>query len=148
MTSVSTNTEQLNDLIAIINDGQRFYEHASAEVDDSELKRLFQEMRDAKIELIAALSAKVSANEGEPASDGTFAGKFWQVYTDVKALLTKNDASTYVKELEDAEDRILHAFEDALENSDVGMHALLAPEMPKVRACHDRMRDLKKAIEK
>lgn len=148
MNAMGTTIEQLNELIAITRDGQQFYEHALDEVNDTELRELFSEMRDAKAQLIQALSAKVEANEGEPESGSTHTGKIRQVYADIKAKLTNNDATTYISQLEETEDRILHAFEDALENADVGMHSLLGPEMPKVRACHDRMRDLKKAIGK
>lgn len=148
MSVMNTNTEKLNDLIAITRDSKRFYEHAGKEVKDAELKDLFGDMRAAKEELIQSLSAKVEANEGEPDDGGTLAGKIRQVYADTRAALTKNDATTYISQLEQTEDRILHAFEDALETGDVGMHSLLGPDMPKVRACHDRMRDLKKAIGK
>lgn len=148
MNAMGTTTEQLNELIAITRDGERFYEHAGKEVGDDELRNLFGEMREAKRELIQALSAKVEANEGEPESGGTLTGKIRQVYADTRALISNNDATTYISQLEETEDRILHAFEDALENTDVGMHSLLGPEIPKVRACHDRMRDLKKAIGK
>ena len=41
--------------------------------------------------------------------------------------------ATYVPQLEEAEDRILHAFEDALESADNDVRVLLAVEMPKVR---------------
>lgn len=148
MNAMGTTTEQLNELIAITRDGERLYEHARKEVKDPELRELFSEMCQAKKELIQALAAKVEANKGEPESGRTLTGTIRQVYADIKAELTNNDATTYISQLEKTEDRILHAFEDALENADVGLHSLLGPEIPKVRACHDRMRDLKKAIGK
>lgn len=58
----------------------------------------------------------------------------------------KDEGAAYVAELEDTEDRILHAFEDAMEDADPDLRAALAVEMPKVRACHDRMRDLKHSM--
>jgi uncharacterized protein (TIGR02284 family) len=38
-----------------------------------------------------------------------------QMYADTRATLAKDEDATYVAQLEEAEDRILHAFEDALE---------------------------------
>jgi len=146
MAATDTTIEKLNDLIALIRDGQRFYQHASETVHDAELRALFQEMRAAKDELIQALIVKVEANEGDPVSEGTWAGRIRQVYADTRAGLSTDDASVYVSQLGEIEDRILHAFEDALQTGDAGMHSLLAAEMPKVRACHDRMRDLHKVI--
>ena len=40
-------------------------------------------------------------------------------------------------------ERILRAFEDALPDAQPDVRALLAVELPKLRACHARMRQLK-----
>jgi len=143
---MSNKTEQLNELIAIIRDGQRFYEHAHDEVKDVRLQALFRDMSQTKNQVIQALSVKVAANHEEPTSSGTVAGKLRQAYADARATLSSDEEATYVAQLEEAEDRILHAFEDALESAEPDVRALLAVEMPKVRACHDRMRDLKHAM--
>ncbi|MNY72382.1 hypothetical protein D3C86_2109280 [compost metagenome] len=50
-------------------------------------------------------------------------------------------------QLEAAEERILHAFEDALESAEPDVHALLAGELPKVRASHERIRTLKQSMQ-
>ena len=64
---------------------------------------------------------------------------------DTKAALSSDEDATYIAQLEEAEDRILHAFEEAMDGHEPDLRAELATQMPKVRACHDRMRDLKKA---
>ncbi|WP_339409503.1 MULTISPECIES: ferritin-like domain-containing protein [unclassified Pseudomonas] len=143
-----TNTiEQLNELIEITRDGQRFYQHAHDEVKDVRLQVLFRDMSQSKSELIRALSVKVAANQETPASGGTFVGKLRQVYADTKASLVSDTEATYVAQLEEAEDRILHAFEDALESAEPDVQALLTAEMPKVRANHNRMRTLKQSMQ-
>ncbi|TBU75077.1 hypothetical protein DNK06_18470 [Pseudomonas daroniae] len=143
---MSNKTDQLNELIAIIRDGQRFYEHAYGEVKDVRLQALFRDMSQTKNQVIQALSVKVAANQEEPTSSGTVVGKLRQAYADARATLSSDEEATYVAQLEEAEDRILHAFEDALESAEPDVRALLAVEMPKIRACHDRMRDLKHAM--
>ncbi|MGY4533479.1 uncharacterized protein (TIGR02284 family) [Pseudomonas sp. TE3786] len=143
---MSSRTSQLNELIEITRDGQRFYEHAITEVKDPQLQALFRDMSQAKIQVIQALAVKVAANHDTPAQGGTVMGKLRQVYADTKASMTKDEGAAYVAELEDTEDRILHAFEDAMEEADPDVRAALAVEMPKVRACHDRMRELKHAL--
>lgn len=140
-------TKQLNELIEITRDGQRFYQHAHDEVKDVRLQVLFRDMSQSKSELIRALSVKVTANQEVPAAGGTFIGKLRQVYADTKATLVSDEEATYVSQLEEAEDRILHAFEDALETAEPDVQALLAAEMPKVRANHDRMRTLKQSMQ-
>lgn len=143
----SKTTTQLNELIEITRDGQRFYQHAQDEVKDVRLKAIFSEMSQAKTDVIQALAVKVAANQELPSSAGTLIGKLRQVYADTRASMSSDEGATYVKQLEDTEDRILHAFEDALESAEPDVRALLAVEMPKVRNCHDRMRSLKQSME-
>ncbi|WP_028241152.1 PA2169 family four-helix-bundle protein [Stutzerimonas azotifigens] len=135
----------LNELIEITRDGQRFYQHAMDEVKDPELCKLFRDMAQAKIQIIQALSVKVAANNEQPSQDGTLSGRMRQLYADTKAHLG-NENATYVAQLEEMEDRILHAFEDALKDAEPDVRALLAIELPKIRACHDRMRSLKQSL--
>lgn len=142
---MSYKTEQLNELIAIIRDGQRFYEHAHDEIKDQRLQALFRDMAQAKHQVIQALAVKVAANHEEPTSSGTLVGKLRQAYADARATLSSDEEAAYVAQLEEAEDRILEAFEDAMETAQPDVRALLAVEMPKVRACHQRMRELKNA---
>lgn len=137
---------KLNELIEITRDGQRFYQHALHEVKDARLQQLFESMARAKTEVIAALSGKVAANHEEPASGGTLLGKLRQVYADTRASLASDEDATYVAQLEEAEDRILHAFEDALHDGTPETQALLRAELPKVRACHDQMSQLKHSL--
>ena len=142
---MSFKTEQLNELIAIIRDGQRFYEHAHDEIKDARLQAVFRDMAQAKHQMIQALAVKVAANQEAPTSSGTVFGRLRQTYTDARAALSSDEAATYVAQLEEAEDRILEAFEDALETAEPDVRALLAVEMPKVRECHQRIRELKNA---
>ncbi|TWC32726.1 uncharacterized protein (TIGR02284 family) [Pseudomonas sp. SJZ079] len=144
---MSSKTAQLNELIEITRDGQRFYEHAQEAVKDVRLQAVFRDMARVKTEVIQALAVKVAANHETPATGGTLLGKLRQVYADTRALLSSEEEATYVAQLEEAEDRILHAFEDALECAEPDVKALLAVEMPKVRACHERMHALKQSMQ-
>ncbi len=142
---MSSATSKLNQLIEITRDGQRFYLHALEEVKSPDLQSLFRDMAQAKTQVIQALAVKVAANHDQPAEGGTLLGKLRQVYADTRASMARDEDATYVAQLEEAEDRILHAFEDALEEAEPDVRALLVAELPKVRACHDRMRSLKQA---
>lgn len=143
---MTSKTAQLNELIEITRDGQRFYEHAHDVVKDIRLQALFRDMSQVKTEVIQALAVKVAANQQTPASGGTMVGKLRQVYADARATLSSDEDATYVAQLEEAEDRIMHAFEDALETTEPDVRALLVVEMPKVRACHERMSALKQSM--
>ncbi|MGV8919008.1 MAG: ferritin-like domain-containing protein [Pseudomonas sp.] len=141
---MSTAKTQLNELIEITRDGQRFYQHAAEEVKDNRFIALFLDMADAKNELIRDLSVEVAQEHEEPAQGGTFVGKMRQLYADTRAKLSSNESATYIEQLEEAEDRILHAFEDAMQSADPKVQALVAQKLPQVRAAHDRMRALKR----
>ncbi|BCD85714.1 hypothetical protein PSm6_21210 [Pseudomonas solani] len=143
---MTNTTAQLNELIEITRDGERFYQHAIDEVKDPALQGLFRDMAQAKTQVIQALAVRVAANHEDPSTGGTFVGKLRQVYADTRATLSSDEKATYVSQLEEAEDRILHAFEDALESAEPEVRGLLAQEMPRVKACHDRMRSLKLAM--
>lgn len=139
---MSQNMIQLNELIELTRDGQHFYHHAMETVRDMELQHLFRDMAQAKTHIIQALSVKVAAYGEQPAQGGTFAGRFREMYTDARARVGDADG-VYVDQLIQTERRILSAFEDALKNAEPDIRALLAIELPKIRACHERMRALK-----
>ncbi len=71
---MTSKTAQLNELIEITRDGQRFYEHAHDAVEDAHLQALFGAMVQAKSEVIRALAGKVVDAHEAPAAGGTFAG--------------------------------------------------------------------------
>lgn len=144
---MTSKTTQLNELIEITRDGQRFYEHAHNAVRGVRLHALFRDMSQAKTEVIQALSGKVVDNHEVPAAGGTFAGTLRSLYADTRATLSSDGEAIYVAQLEAAEERILHAFEDALESAEPDVHALLAGELPKVRASHERIRTFKQSMQ-
>lgn len=143
---MTRNAAQLNELIAITRDGQHFYQHALDEVHDAELQQLFREMAETKDEVIQALTLSVVSAHEEPARGGTLLGKLRELYADTRASLASDEGATYVAQLEAAEDRILQAFEDAMASAEPDVRALLAMELPKLRACHERMRSLKMTL--
>ena len=139
---MNPSTSHLNELIEITRDGQHFYQHALAEVKDVELQHLFRDLAQAKTHIIQALSVKVAANHEQPAQGGTLAGRMRELYTDTRARMGDPDA-VYVEQLAEVEARIVRAFEDALEDAEPDVRTLLAIELPKLRACNERMRQLR-----
>ena len=103
----------LNDIISVTRDGKEFYEHAASKVDDSELMTLFARMATVKGQIVSGLSTEIKAIGDTPADKGTLAGDLNQMYGDLRALLGNKDYA-YVAKLEDSEDRLLKAFDQAL----------------------------------
>ena len=134
----------LNELIEITRDGQTFYTEAVGRVTNSHLKAVFRGLIDVKAKMISTLSEHVRARGMEPSAQGTLAGSFHKLYGDVRAKLSTQGDLTFVAQLEAAEDRLLTAFEQAAADAgDPELRRIITRHLPKVRLCHDEMRNLK-----
>jgi uncharacterized protein (TIGR02284 family) len=141
--SMSRKTAQLNELIEVTRDGERFYQHALGEVKDADLRRLFEDMLQAKLRIIQALAVEVAGEQQPPAQGGTLLGKLRELYADTRGALSRDADATYLEQLAAAEQRILEAFEDAMADAEPDLRALLSVEMPNLRAGHDRLQQYK-----
>lgn len=137
---MSSGIETLNDLIEILRDGQTFYDEAAPKIDDPELQALFRDASTIRYALIVDLADEVETEGRTPSSSGTLAGTVREAYASVLASLSSDRTTTYVKQLEAAEDRLLHAFEDALrECGSSRVRHILAMHLPKVQKMHNAM---------
>ncbi|MEN1942041.1 PA2169 family four-helix-bundle protein [Luteimonas sp. MJ174] len=147
MTNEKNIQHSLNDLIEIARDGSEFYTEAAGKVDNSELSTLFTQMAGHKREIVTGLTAEVASAGGNPADHGTMVGSMRQVYAKARAAMGDTDYA-YVAELEELEDRLLHAFKDTVNDADTPVAAKAAAQkyMPRVVECHDIMRNRKIAL--
>jgi uncharacterized protein (TIGR02284 family) len=140
-------TKTLKELVQIARDSADFYESARDEVGNPALKDVFTRMAAAKRELIHALGARLALTGQDIPDSGTVTGSMHKMWADLRATFSKKDEAVYVGELEEAEDRLLEHFNEALQNvDDVRVRETLAAQLPKVRACHDEMRALKRRM--
>lgn len=144
---MNNNITQLNDLIQVLVDGQKFYEDASTEV-RPDLRQLFTRMATTKGAIVADLQRHVAAAGKEPEQDGSVAGSFLKVYAEIRTSISSDQNNEYVIQLESFEDRILKAFRDAAANSeDMEVRAIAQRHLPQVSKDHDDMRALKRAAQ-
>ena len=145
MSNKTANT--LNDLISITRDGKDFYEEAAQKVDDAELKTLFARIATTKAQIVGDLSAAVQAAGGKPEDSGTLVGSMQQMYGKIRAAFGDTEYG-YVAELEESEDRLLEAFDEAARDADTPPAArdVIVRLLPEVRASHDVMRARKHAM--
>jgi uncharacterized protein (TIGR02284 family) len=137
-------TATLNDLIEVLHDGKNFYEEAAVEVQRADLKTLFDRMVRTKQAIIDDLTAVIDFRGGEPATVGSFAGALRAAYADVRTKFSSHKDYEYVVQLEEFEDRILHAFKNAvLASEDQTVRALATRHLPEVTRDHDEMCTLK-----
>ncbi len=143
-TEVDRDRMTLNELIEVTRDGQRFYEEAADRIEDDTLEALFLRMIESRSKLIEELSEHVASLGGKPATGGSISGTLQTLYGELRAGLAADRSAGFVSQLEDAEDRLLHAFEHAIANHpDETVRAILTRHFPTVRSMHDEMRNLK-----
>jgi len=144
---MSNPASTLNELIEITRDGQTFYTDAVRHVHSALLKAVFHGIIDAKAQLIKALSEHVRVRGELPSGSGTLYGQFQKLYTDVRVRMSDEKEATYVAKLEESEDRLLEAFEEAAARAqDPMLRAIILRHLPKVRLCHEQMRNLKLSL--
>lgn len=112
------------------------------------MQQLFQKMAASKNGLIGEMSREVQLEGAEAEDGGTCRGTLNRMYGDVRAKLGGDDYG-YVAQLEESEDRMMHAFKDVLEDNDTPLPVKEAvrKHLPIVKEHHDLMRDCKWAME-
>jgi uncharacterized protein (TIGR02284 family) len=134
----------LNEMIEVLHDGQSFYEEAAVATKQDNLRELFGRMAQTKSVIAHELSNVVVALGEKPATDGTLAGSLRKLYAEIRAKLSSDTDYQYVAQLEEFEDRIVHAFERAVVDSRDSLARQIADRyFSSVRKDHNIMRDLK-----
>lgn len=142
---MSNDITQLNDLIEVLVDGQKFYEEAAPDV-RPDLRQLFTRMASTKAAIVTDLQRHVSASGEKPADGGSVSGSFLKLYAEVRTSIASDTNGEYVIQLESFEDRILEAFRDAAANSDdMEVRAIAQRHLSQVTQDHDDMRALKRS---
>lgn len=136
--------ETLNELIAVTRDSAEFYGQAANEARNPQLKDLFKSMADAKNGLVGAMAREVKTEGATPEDEGTFRGSLHRMYGNMRGKIGSDDYG-YVAELEESEDRMLHAFKDVLNDDDAPLQVktVVRNYLPKVQEHHDLMRSRK-----
>ena len=136
--------DTLNELISVTRDSATFYGEAASEAKNPQLQSLFRSMADSKNDIVGALSREVRSEGAEPDKQGSFSGSLHRLYGEVRGKLGSDDYG-YVSQLEAAEDRMLHAYRDVLQDNDTPqtVKSVVSEYLPKVQAQHDLMRDRK-----
>lgn len=148
MSTSMKHADTVQDLVRIANDGADFYRDALDKTSNPRLREVFSRMLNHKQSLAGSLRGALNRNFEDAPKDGTFAGSLRKTYADLRAKLSSNEDSVYVAQLEEAEDRLLKHFNEALTevSDEPALKTVLMNQAPQVRACHDEMSRLKKSL--
>ncbi|MGH6900579.1 MAG: PA2169 family four-helix-bundle protein [Geminicoccaceae bacterium] len=129
----------LNHLIAVCRDGEEFYGYAIEKVSKPQLQELLRATAGLHREIGEALRPHVSGAGASAAEGGTLSGKFRQLKGGLKATWASDTERVLVPELEQAEQAVVQAFEQALaEPMADAAKRLVAGKLEILRATHAR----------
>jgi uncharacterized protein (TIGR02284 family) len=139
----------LKTLADTLADSVNGYRDAAQHVESGEFREMFTQMADDRSNALSDLQAEVSRRGGEADRDGSTLGSLHQRWLDLKASLTGRDDKAVINEVERGEDYLKEKFETALgsESLDADSRAVVERAYGSVREGHDRVRDLKHALE-
>lgn len=137
-------TASLNDIIGVLDDGRDFYEDAAQRIEHTDTRELFQRMAQTKQAIVDDLSARVADRGERPTDHGTLRGSVRRAYAELRVLLSSDPEAEYIAQLEAFEDRIVHAFQDVIfDSDDADVRAIVLKHMPAVARDHTDMAALK-----
>jgi uncharacterized protein (TIGR02284 family) len=129
----------LNRLIAACRDGEEFYWYAAERVSKPQLQELLRATAGLHREIGETLRPHVGGAGASAAAGGTLAGKFRQLKGALKATWASDTERVLVPELEQAEQAVVQAFEQALaEPMADAARSLVAGKLEILRATHAR----------
>lgn len=137
----------LNGLVEITLDSAEGYRVASQDTTNPRFKTLFAERAQSRRQIVAALQAEVRHLGGSPQDDGTVLGAAHRVFLNLKNLVDDSDQAI-VNEVESGEDHIKEKYEAVLADGALQRtaHEAAHKAYASIKADHDRMRDLKRAL--
>jgi uncharacterized protein (TIGR02284 family) len=138
--------KKLQKLIRANVDAYDGFREAADEIDDQSVADLFRDLAAERSALATELQDSVEWNGEEAEDDGSVAASVHRAWITVRAKLNGGDAYVILIEVERGEDQIKRAYEDVLKDTaGSAMNDVLQAQYARVKAGHDRVRDLRDA---
>lgn len=139
--------KSLIDAIKVLQGGVNFYEEALGKISDARIKLVFKKMAAHKRTAIDALEPFVAGDYMHTEHKSDCIVKTRQLYTKLASIISGNKQYTYAYQLEEVEDRVLDALDDALaERQSAECVAKLRPVREDAQQVHDLMKALQEQL--
>jgi uncharacterized protein (TIGR02284 family) len=138
--------EVLNDLIRVNNDRIAGYEKAiqEAKQEDTDLKILFASMVAESHRMKIALATEVQSLGAEVREGTTTEGKIYQVWRELKAVISGHNRHAILSNCEAVEDAAQNAYRTAMKNSlPAFIRDLLTQQLDTLKSSHEEVRSLR-----
>jgi len=143
MLNQTTNVEKVTDVIQVMKAGVEFYQDAVEQVNDSFVKNTFVKMASKKEAAIQALQPLAVEEQGKTEDGTSIAVDSRKLYTKFATMFTSHEDYTYVKQLEEVEDKVLQVLDNALsEKQPVEAMTILTNIRGDAQLMHDEMKAL------
>ncbi|TWT91183.1 PA2169 family four-helix-bundle protein [Neorhodopirellula pilleata] len=127
-------------------DSYNGFHESAEEIADAKLKTLFKQIGDERSAMATELQTLVEFNGEEAEDDGSVAAKTHRIWINIRSKLNGGDPYVILIEAERGEDHIKAAYEDILkETAGSAVNDVLTAQYAKVKAGHDKVRDLRDA---
>ena len=148
MNTQTQSVEKVSDVIQVMQAGIEFYDEAAKEFDNDSIKNTFQRMIVNKRAAIESLQPLAIAEQGDKETGTDWAVDARKMYTKFAGMMSSDERYTYVNQLEEVEDKVLEALDDAI-SADQPEPAMATLRTVKARAqtMHDEMNPLQNALE-
>lgn len=135
----------ITDIIQVMNSGIDFYEKAQEKVQDPAIGALFQRMIDARKVSVENLQPYAINQQGEREDGSSFVVEARRAFTTVMTKFSNDNDQTYVKELEEVEDKTLEEIKTAMKHPQPrDCEAALAKVLLTMQSCHAEMSRMQK----
>ncbi len=150
MNQTSHDISTLNTLIATTIDSVEGYTEAAKDSDSGRFGSIFTSRASERREVASRLQQEVVRLGGRAEDDGTMLAGAHRMFLNLKASMTGHDDKAIVNEVEAGEDHIKAKFEDALAGRQLSpeVRQLIEACYASVKAGHDEMRDIKRAMQR
>lgn len=144
-----TTIEKLQKLIQANIDSYNGFHESAEQFDDARLATLFKQIGNERSAMASELQTFVEFNGKDAEDDGSVAAKTHRIWINIRSKLSGGDPHVILVEAERGEDHIKHAYEEVLkETAGSAMNDVLTAQYAKVKAGHDKVRELRDAFAK
>jgi len=125
------------------------FKDVAEEVKDESMAALFRELAAERSELATELQRHVAFNAEDPVDEGSVMAAVHRTWIAVRSAVNGGDAYPILCEAEMGEDYIKGAYEEVLKDTaGSAVNDVLTAQYAKVKAGHDRVRDLRDRCKK
>lgn len=120
------------------------FREAAEDIEDASITSLFRELASERSELATELQKHVEYSGGDAEDEGSMMAAVHRTWISVRSMINGGDAYPILCEAEKGDDYVKAAYEDVLkETAGSAVNDVLTQQFAKVKAGHDRVRDLR-----